>query len=712
MNRVQILREVVVKLTPMLAGKGLTVTQIGTRAYAKCDAKGRPVQINIPFIADDASEDFCLAIQGFIDHEVAHVLFTDWTVPAMAVDRGKEKAKEFHHDPEVAAKRMHSLANIVEDTFIEREMCKRFKGTGYNLDRLYDVFLGKSTVPALATTADPLKRFQILLVPLIRAWSGQERFKRFLDEGKYWDEELIKELCEAAPQSLIDRIPAIKNSWDSLEVAEQLYNILYPKQDDRPEGDGDGDEEDGGDGSGKSGSSSKPSKKKGDSKAKPSKDKGKEAKPDDSTKSEPEKESGGSGKDDDGSEGEEGKKGDGDKDGADGEEETDETGSPDDDDGASDDDGGDDADDDSEEESDEGEDDADSSDSEGSPVAAEADSSAEKEPARKTKFSEMSPDIEDSDVSSAVSKIIGDEAIKMTRDAPYSTVTRDWDTIAPPPDCDVRDGVARLEEATMHMVGPMQKHIERMMAARSQSIRVPGFRSGRLHGGSLHRLHVGDDRVFRRLQEHKSKETAVSLVVDNSGSMGGTRIEIAMRAAYALSQTLERVRIKHEVIGFTCYNPNYEQRAIINEETKRLGREYVRVEPLYMPVYKDWNERINPAVKRRFVMGYNGVIRLSGNVDGESVRYAGHRLLKQREVRKVMIVLSDGEPAGWNEHYRELASDLHRAVGELEKQQVEVIGIGIQTNSVKTFYKKNAVLNNLNALPGAVMGELQRILTS
>ena len=80
--RVIELREVVTKLVPLLAGKGLRVTQIGSNAYVRTNLRTRkPELVNIPMIPDNAQDDFIQAIQGFIDHEIAHVLLghTDLT---------------------------------------------------------------------------------------------------------------------------------------------------------------------------------------------------------------------------------------------------------------------------------------------------------------------------------------------------------------------------------------------------------------------------------------------------------------------------------------------------------------------------------------------------------------------------------------------------------------------------------------------------------
>src|SRR5205085_9393784 len=103
---------------------GVRVTQQGTQAFVETDPKtNKPRRVNIPHIADNATESLIFAIQGFIDHEVSHILHTDFTVP------NGLPAHKF------------SIWNIVEDTYIERAMAKRFPGAHYNLERLHEFFI-------------------------------------------------------------------------------------------------------------------------------------------------------------------------------------------------------------------------------------------------------------------------------------------------------------------------------------------------------------------------------------------------------------------------------------------------------------------------------------------------------------------------------------------------------------------------------------------
>ena len=276
------------------------------------------------------------------------------------------------------------------------------------------------------------------------------------------------------------------------------------------------------------------------------------------------------------------------------------------------------------------------------------------------------------------------------------------------------DWVPKMEAEVASMTGPMQKDIERIMASQSHVLYTPGHRKGKLHAPSLYRVTQGDPRVFRQREEHVSKDTAVSLVVDNSGSMHGAKMKLAMISSFALSNVLDRVKITHEVIGFTtgtgAHVPAIVRQAIQDEGYSmwnRTGVRYDRVEPIVMPIYKDFEERMTPLVKQRMAYAMFAQKGLAGNIDGESIEYAAMRLMKRSEKRKVMLVLSDGEPAGGplcQPHLRSVIKDCE------EKYKIETIGIGIMSSAVSRFYPRHVVLRDLNELPGQIMKEIKRLL--
>lgn len=866
MNRdILVLREAVTKLTPMLAGMGLKVTQRGTQALVEIDPRTmKPVRVNIPFIPDNADESLILAIQGFIDHEVAHILFTDYTV-----------LRDVAHDAT-----LRDCHNIVEDTFIERAMGKKFPGSVYNVQKLHDYFVEFITKPALAKAAgDQNIEFGILIVPLFRAWAGQPSFIEFM---KGYDKHpVLSKFIDAMPKDAIAKIPLITNSREALAIAQIMDDILNPPlkaildvplaqlpqnapvtpfvpvrgingkkpyrfestlmpnglvvdprtgavggfpttitppgrvtvtifdkrghsasqtfeievlpppppspspsddkkdddeskpSDDQDEGEkgedpsdekcksdkgssddeheeddeaeaGDSDSDEGGEGED---DGEEDAKAKGSAEDADDTEGDKGEKPDDEA----------SGDDGDDAEGDaDGDESDDAEDGAGGEDSDDKEdegdgsdGGEDDDDDASVGDGGD-----AESGEDQGESDSDDagSDDDASEAGDDGSSKAEAdadetdtgssagsdgdkdEDAGKVSEAEEATEggdatEEDSDFAAMnikpgsfddqIAQHISDDAVAVAQDADYLIYTKELDRIEPiaVDEKNFQDNWAiRLDDDTRHMVGKMQKDIERMMAARSQVVRVPGYRSGRLHSSGLHRLMAGDDRVFRRKFENKSKDTAVSLLVDCSGSMGGPKLMTAVASAFALSSTLERVGITHECIGFTTWG-HYSREvsqylADVHAEQIKIGRQFSRIDPIMMPVFKGFDEKLTPQVKRRFAETYNRPsFSLGGNVDGECVETAIVRLLQRREKRKVLLVLSDGKPNASGVHAEQFAK-LTTTVKDASKKGVECIGIGIMDDSVKRFYPKFVVLNDINQLPGAVMGELMNILSA
>ena len=771
-KEIAIIREVIVKVTQLLAGKGLRVTQQGASAFVQADARtGKPLRVNIPHIPDEASDELILAIQGFIDHEVGHVLFTEFSY----------KAKE-----RIADKRMDRCHDMAENPFVERMMAGKFPGAKHNMERLHGFFIEKIIEPELIKAKGDEKRvFAILLGLVVRALGGQKTFEDWLKKAGHWDSPLVKAFVDGLPAAAITKLKTAKSSRETYEAAEMMHAVLFPppppappappssKPKEKTKADGKGankdlpeDEEDEGEGGDSSAPEDKSELTEPEGEEPPA-DEDEEAEPpaepeEEETEDELEEPPADAGKPSsaDPDESDENSDDAGGEDGDDGsshdpaEPADDDAGERDDDHGSAgeDDEPADDGEDDDGEpvgppvgeDDDDGEDESPASsgddDSGDEPASGgqsdddgadeggsdEVDEPAEPEPAGagSSKFQDGDTDLEPTDFSEALSAKITDEASRETRDADYSIFTKDFDKIEPYPTeaaSKIRSqesidlAFTAFDDEVRHMVGPMQKDIERLMAARSQVMRVPGYRSGKLHAGNLHRLATNDDRVFRRNHEAKSKDTAVSLVMDNSGSMGGRPMRTAMLAGYALSQTLERVGIAHEAIGFTTMAETSMSAKLVEAEEARLGTSFSRIEPLYLPIYKGWDERLSPTVKHRFASAANQQNFLKNNVDGESVEVAAQRLSKRREGRKVLIVLSDGMPAAQTNNYRsagkELNSHLHKVVKEATKQGIEVIGIGIMSDAVKTFYPKYMVLDDIAKLPSTVMGELKRILT-
>lgn len=696
-DRVFILRESVVKITQLLSGKGIKVTQQGVQAYVRADHNGVPVLVNLPYLPDNATEDLINAIQGFLDHEVAHILFTNF--PLMSVAMRKSKQVGF-------------MLNALEDPRIEKEMAKRFSGSAYNLSNTGKFYLDKFVVPRIeekARAGDANGVIEALIVPMIRAMSGQQVFKEFMAIDNKWATvapvyERIKDL---QPQ-----IEGAESTEDCLKLAEEIGKRLSE------------DSEGGKGGSESKSKSSSKSVSKGAGKGK-----GKEAA---SSAGKPEKEEktpgAGAGKPDDEDEEEKEEKGagGGGKSDKDDEKEDEKEEAP--------------AEKEDEKGEEEEEDPADPSDPAPEPEADPADGEDKIEAAADEEEDDgeigegadpsgSSPnegddesDLDDSApiwaaldkdganaFDEAMSRVISEQSAKSAVNATYLPFTKDYDVIEKLP---IGTGyeprmTKAMADKVDHMVAPLQKDLERAISARSLSTRSHGHKSGRLHAANLSRLAVGDVRVFSRKHESTSKDVAIELVVDCSGSMGGSKIHTACQAAYALSSVLERLNIKNEVIGFTTKDIGGAQKEMYEQQSK-TGIRFSRAEGIYMPILKGYDERLTSNVKERFGwLPHTNILR--SNVDGESVENAARRLMARREESKILIVLSDGYPAAAGSR-GDLEKHLKDVVRNVSATGVKVVGIGIESDAVKTFYPKNIVLHSVEELPAAVIKELRHLL--
>lgn len=640
-ERIHIMREAIVKITQMLAGQTIQVTQRGISAYVKSNDKGKPYLVNLPFMPDNADDKLIDAIQGFLDHEVAHILFTDFEAMPKAMREGTG-----------------GMLNLLEDSRIEREMGKRFEGSADNLNRVGRFFLEKYTMPKLKeaiANGDNEQVVGLLMVPLIRGMAGQHVFRDFMKDKMSHVQEEYDKIKDLAPQ-----IEALSSTDACLKLAstikKRLSKASAPPADPTPpmmpppkppkSGSGGGDPDP----------------------ADPDPTPGDPDPADPADPSDPDEEEGGAaagpgGGDEDGDMRVTG-------------------GEP---------------------------DDSISHDAESgknpAPDGQEVDTAHGSGLTWEAIDKNMAVDYDD-----CVSSVITNSAADTAGDADYLIYSKDFDVVEP---LEVGKGykddhMKNMVEDVEHMVGPLQKDLERAISARSLSQWVPGQRSGRLNAASLSRLAVNDPRVFRRKHEVTSKDVAVELVVDMSGSMSGTKITTASRAAYALAAVLERIGIPCEVICFTTGPAAFDDRAHYEREVAKIGRNFSRNESLYMPILKGFDERLLPNVKQRFAwLPHCGDLR--NNVDGECIEVAARRLMKRREAGKVMMVLSDGAPHAAGST-GELSKHLKQTVKAITKAGVNVLGIGIQSDAVRQFYPKALVLHDVKELPNLVMKELRAVL--
>ena len=305
--------------------------------------------------------------------------------------------------------------------------------------------------------------------------------------------------------------------------------------------------------------------------------------------------------------------------------------------------------------------------------------------------------------SKAVCEVLSVEAKKVQKTQDYSVYSTDEDRVEYAPVTIDADQRCKLEDKTRMMVAPIQKNLERAISARSIVTWENSLRRGKINASSLNRLVFNDDRVFRKkVHENVSKDVAVSLVIDCSGSMSGHKSELAAITAYALATVFERMGIVFELIGFTTGD---------HISYRRGSTKYSRYESLYMPIFKGFTDRWDDKAKNRLnnLLGKHQVGWLLNNVDGECVQIAANRLMSRPEKGKIMIVLSDGYPSAMGRNRGDLEGHLEKTVKELENK-LKIIGVGIDSDAVSEYYSKYVVLDDIEKLPSTVIQKIKSLL--
>jgi len=209
LTKVEVLRETVKIVVSALSEKTVPVTQAGSRAFVEWHpVTGQPKRINIPYVPDNASDRLIKAVQGFVDHECAHVLFTDFNCVKSAIKSGAGM-----------------VGNILEDTYIEREMKKLYAGSRHNLLEVWGFIAEEMLQKPLDAAIDEGHRAKIVATGLpiaIHAWAGNEAAEEFMETR--W--EAFEDIKKIIGSDIIEQIPTIESSHDGLLLAVAIKNRL------------------------------------------------------------------------------------------------------------------------------------------------------------------------------------------------------------------------------------------------------------------------------------------------------------------------------------------------------------------------------------------------------------------------------------------------------------------------------------------------------
>lgn len=225
-------------------------------------------------------------------------------------------------------------------------------------------------------------------------------------------------------------------------------------------------------------------------------------------------------------------------------------------------------------------------------------------------------------------------------------------------------------------------------------------------------LNPGFADAYKQEQESRFRDTCVTLLIDNSGSMRGKTIELACVAADLICAALENCSVTTEVLGFTTMAWKGGQSA---QDWMRAGRQANpgRVNDLLHVIYKGAEEPYRRARLNLCAMMSADVLK--ENVDGEALAWAARRLMGRSEQRRILMVISDGAPVDQatieaNEDKEILDRHLREVIGEIERGgQIELTAIGVR-HDVENYYRSARRIDAVDDLGPALIGALDALL--
>ena len=212
---------------------------------------------------------------------------------------------------------------------------------------------------------------------------------------------------------------------------------------------------------------------------------------------------------------------------------------------------------------------------------------------------------------------------------------------------------------------------------------------------------------FKKEKDTEFKDTLVTILIDNSGSMRGKPISVAAICADILSRTLERCSVKVEILGFTTKHwkgGSTRELWMKNDKPKSPGR----LNDLRHIIYKSADTPWRLAKKNMGLMLKEGLLK--ENIDGEALKWAFEKMSKRREERKILMVISDGAPVDDSTLSTNssdfLETNLKSTVQWIEnKSDVELLAIGIG-HDVTRYYKKAVKITDVQDLGDVMINQL------
>ena len=304
----------------------------------------------------------------------------------------------------------------------------------------------------------------------------------------------------------------------------------------------------------------------------------------------------------------------------------------------------------------------------------------------------------------------------ITGEKDYKIFTNEYDEIIKAENLENPEEIYKLRKnldqqliSFQDIVTKLANKLQRQLLAKQNRSWEFDLEEGLLDSSKLPRIIIDpyNSLSFKREKDLEFKDTIVSLLIDNSGSMRGRPITIAAICADILSRTLERCSVKVEILGFTTKNWKGGQS---REDWNKKGKikNPGRLNDLRHIIYKSGDIHWRQSKNNIGLMLKEGILK--ENIDGEAILWAYNRLIKRKEERKILMVISDGAPVDDSTLSVNsgdfLEKHLKKIVKYIEsKSNIEILAIGIG-HDVSRYYKKAIKITDVQELGDVMIGQL------
>ncbi len=303
----------------------------------------------------------------------------------------------------------------------------------------------------------------------------------------------------------------------------------------------------------------------------------------------------------------------------------------------------------------------------------------------------------------------------------YRVFTSEYDEVKDAEQLEKDEEIARLRKSLdqqltnlQSLVAKLANKLQRQLLAKQNRSWEFDLEEGMLDASKLSRVIIDPFHPlsYKMEKQIEFKDTVVTLLIDNSGSMRGRPISVAAICADILSRTLERCSVKVEILGFTTKNwKGGKSREKWNLESKPSNPG--RLNDLRHIIYKSADKPWRQSKKNLGLMLKEGLLK--ENIDGEALLWAFKRLVSRKEERKILMVISDGAPVDDSTLSVNSGDYLEKHLKQTvrwieENSNIEILAVGIG-HDVTRYYKKAIKIADVQELGDVMINQLTKLFS-